>query len=940
MPHESGPLQSFNEVAFCQRVDTALETVRHILHRTRNPIYASDAPHSYSDKFALANMLVRLAVSSIFQGLAELGISDRHLSTLLEWSTDKTVSLRLKADDKCTFVGAMVREEESSTKRDSVLSADGVSVGSSTKTVKRVTEYVWQYEARYSLVSFCSVGSNVADQITIRNREYTHTILTGAKTNPRYEHHVYPETDVDISWLLRHLNASDLADRSVRFDINRNSDTCRTPRRNSDMQEAFYHLDLLKAWSASVQRVFFRELFPVTQLGVNVDEKWLDLTDMTAKGVFVPVLPLFVQDTDAAELGQLTFNPADVASFLDHTCQSLTSKVAGVQSRLAEPGGIITEAEACICICVDHIIEVVSALTQSVDYIEHMLRLQLYAAVGNEITSADFAAFDRFHSRKLFIDDAQPLPFSYAIRRSPMHSPEGLLSIEARNGSSENAMRKPVFTHVRAHKTNAPMKFAINAATSVQFKGDRVLHAWLMHSFSGHGVPEAQLCAEARQLSSFIVLIGKIVSADTFEPKHAMIVKDKDAFQIPLQLSTIPTPKEFKDAIESLSDEQREFCKAWRAMQLESTLFAVCVIQIKPLLERVLNLPPQSLSKEIKLTQALTELFIKCQIAPDVLAAEAHNAAAPNDANLKLAEVKGHVAAMQELVEEEKKLQMGAPLAAWTPTPPPLPTFTHPSPLAWDMEADSMVLVIDNGSGWIKAGFAGDDEPCASFPSIVGRPRHRGVMVGMGCGSVSSGSQPACRTASRSNASHNPVATSGSPAVGTAKQEQRHGESRVDSERKCGEGAEDFTALPALLDHKLLAMDASNAVRPTIITAGETWSKKTRASLMSTSAQTQTLQEEELRSEKTQAFDLLDALTRSGALVIEDASLHIVVAATHAFDKSLVDTVVQDNVNPLVQVQRSALIMASTVIGLPASQLVRECHREQARTLTPALFVS
>eukprot|EP00961_Rhodomonas_salina_P173829 2344355-Rhodomonas_salina.1 len=178
-------------------------------------------------------------------------------------------------------------------------------------------------------------------------------------------------------------------------------------------------------------------------------------------------------------------------------------------------------------------------------------------------------------------------------------------------------MRKPVFTHVRAHKTNAPMKFAINAATSVQFKGDRVLHAWLMHSFSGHGVPEAQLCAEARQLSSFIVLIGKIVSADTFEPKHAMIVKDKDAFQIPLQLSTIPTPKEFKDAIESLSDEQREFCKAWRAMQLESTLFAVCVIQIKPLLERVLNLPPQSLSKEIKLTQALTELFIKCQIAPD-----------------------------------------------------------------------------------------------------------------------------------------------------------------------------------------------------------------------------------------------------------------------------------------------------------------------------------
>eukprot|EP00961_Rhodomonas_salina_P032283 435351-Rhodomonas_salina.1 len=56
-------------------------------------------------------------------------------------------------------------------------------------------------------------------------------------------------------------------------------------------------------------------------------------------------------------------------------------------------------------------------------------------------------------------------------------------------------------------------------------------------------------------------------------------------------------------------------------MQLESTLFAVCVVQIKPLLERVLNLPPESLSKEIKLTQDLTELFIKYQIPADLLTA-------------------------------------------------------------------------------------------------------------------------------------------------------------------------------------------------------------------------------------------------------------------------------------------------------------------------------
>lgn len=48
------------------------------------------------------------------------------------------------------------------------------------------------------------------------------------------------------------------------------------------------------------------------------------------------------------------------------------------------------------------------------------------------------------------------------------------------------------------------------------------------------------------------------------------------------------------------------------------------------------------------------------------------------------------------------------------------------------MEEEVAALVIDNGSGMVKAGFAGDDAPRAVFPSIVGRPRHMGVMVGMG----------------------------------------------------------------------------------------------------------------------------------------------------------------------------------------------------------------
>lgn len=41
---------------------------------------------------------------------------------------------------------------------------------------------------------------------------------------------------------------------------------------------------------------------------------------------------------------------------------------------------------------------------------------------------------------------------------------------------------------------------------------------------------------------------------------------------------------------------------------------------------------------------------------------------------------------------------------------------------------ESKIVIIDNGSGMMKAGFAGEEAPSVVFPSIVGRPKSQSAM--------------------------------------------------------------------------------------------------------------------------------------------------------------------------------------------------------------------
>lgn len=256
----------------------------------------------------------------------------------------------------------------------------------------------------------------------------------------------------------------------------------------------------------------------------------------------------------------------------------------------------------------------------------------------------------RYHNRLFFAESQKPKPFSYPIRRVG-HVPEGSINLESEVGiihtiTSQSTERQQMF-------------FALNESAKIFFKGETYLHGFLRTNFDDSPVANLKLAAQTRQFSCFILLIGKLISRDQFEPETAIILQNKDILFVDILTEIIPSAKQFKESISSLSPEQQRFAHAFRSMQLSSTLFAFCVVQIKPALEKVLNLPIDALTKEITLTQDLLKLFIEYQIPSDLLS---FDESMQNSSNLGVAEkisiVRTNTNRMLEIIDKEKENQM------------------------------------------------------------------------------------------------------------------------------------------------------------------------------------------------------------------------------------------------------------------------------------------
>jgi hypothetical protein len=493
------------------------------------------------------------------------------------------------------------------------------------------------------------------------------------------------------------------------------------------------------------------------------------------------------------------------------------------------------------------------------------------------------------------------------------------------------------------------MFIPINAATRVEFTGERYLHAWIRHRFASDSNPsQFKLIARARQFSSFLLLVGTIGGPDRFDPKDAIILQNKDEVLIPILLNELATAKEFKDAISSLSPEQQQFAKSFRGMQLESSVFGVCVIQLKPQLEALLGLPPDALTKEIGLCQDLLSLFIEYQIPSDLLSFDG-----PSDAPLKdkVTVVKGYVESVQTVIAKEKTKQMEEEMQRT------------------DMRAErnstsSYTPMVGSASGGFGSGnapaFGFQRQMASPFGAQPGGRRDDRFLSGSGPAAfrkVERAMPPpmlkhakmayeadyyddeseeegcmGCMPDDDESEEEGCMPDDDESEEGCMPHEKQKHPKRSPSEDSegsmdfplpsIGHSSDefDFTMIPKKLDSTFEKFDSDNALHATKIKLGDGWRRMRQANLLVTAAES-TLESEDQKTEKQKAFDLLDALSRSGSLPIACAELHVVLGVTHCFEKTVMGTVIEDNINPIEKVDASTMLIASTIHNVSVDEL-------------------
>ena len=282
-----------------------MQSVKRILANTRAPELPSEVAHTYDDKYRLAESLTNTTAAALVNALDALGLPAASIEEMRRWAADgHDVSIRFISTQKCAFDREESREEKHpTTVQATTTSKKGKEKSKTTTVTTTITEYFWQYHVQYSVVAFKGAAP-VASSITAVDRAGHREIMTKVKTAPRHPAQSKDQT-CSVTWLLQLLSD----DLKLAFKIDRTAESCRTPRRNAQMQSAIDGASAIAGWATRVGQSMERwqQVFGAEQHRGNYDAFCKAAFPernggFNATGLFIPIVPLFEAPAASAEL--------------------------------------------------------------------------------------------------------------------------------------------------------------------------------------------------------------------------------------------------------------------------------------------------------------------------------------------------------------------------------------------------------------------------------------------------------------------------------------------------------------------------------------------------------------------------------------------------------------------------------------------------------------
>lgn len=402
--------------------------------------------------------------------------------------------------------------------------------------------------------------------------------------------------EVELSSLLRLIppDAFRVFDSAqYRYHIVLNSTNLLSPLRNEAVDKILSFIKEINRWAEDIQNVLLDFCNPTIV--------WND-----SSPYFLPIIPIIFKPSVQGEEEFRVLTRKRIGSLLlEKQTESMTKGLNKLRS------------EKDLLNCMRHLELLSTLLFCEIEKVKQTMRKGVESAIGVEVTSQNIETYSQFYFSHLLPKQFHANVFSLPVRSKSSSDVEGIVSIYAVPHDNSKPVMISTYTRLMQNLSPQPRIYS-EGQVIANFTGDIFLHGW-HRSIFGKDQSSYVLHGNSKHFGVYLVFLVGFLDDNKIDMKHGLVIRNQEWFEVALEVITLPSIQQFKDATISMSEEQTAFLQSVRQMQLEESMFGILLIDVKSHLQKLFDIPVEILAKDTSLLTNLLEFLVDFQLSSDFL---------------------------------------------------------------------------------------------------------------------------------------------------------------------------------------------------------------------------------------------------------------------------------------------------------------------------------